>query len=149
MSNIPGGMMRAADPSKPKELVMALPVPSSTPFPLIDAADDTGKWIKAILLKRDRTLGKRIYGATDYYTGDEIVQQVKEVKSGVEATYLQISPEDFMTGMSYAGYSEKGQIEMLQNLQFMPEFGYYGKAELADSLAVRYNFLVFGSGKIL
>jgi uncharacterized protein YbjT (DUF2867 family) len=136
MSNIPGKMMRATDPSKPNELTMALPVPSSTPFPLIDAADDTGKFIKAILLKRDQTLGKRIYGATDYYTGEEIVQQVKEVKPGVETKYLQISPEDFMKAMAYGGWSEKGQIEMLENLQFMPEFGYYGKADLRETLAL-------------
>ena len=134
--------MRANDSTKPKEFTMAMPVPSSTPFPLFDAGDDTGKFVKAILLKRDQTLGKRIYAATDYYTGDQIVQQVKEVKPGVEANYIQISPEDFMKGLAYAGFSEKGQIEMLQNLQFMPEFGYFGKADLAESLAVRCWFFI-------
>lgn len=141
MSNIPGGMMRANHDS-PKDLIFSLPVPSSTPFPLFDAATDTGKFIKAILTQPEQTLGQRIYGATDYYTGDDMVQQVREVKPNVNSVqYVQISPDEFLAGAKYGGYSPKGAEELLQNLLFMPEFGYYGKADLGPSLAV--SFLLF------
>ncbi|KAI9794179.1 MAG: hypothetical protein M1816_006104 [Peltula sp. TS41687] len=136
MSNLPGGMIRPHDPSKPKELTFAMPFAPDTKMPLFDAADDTGKFVKAILLQRDQTLGKRVCGATDYYTPDQIVQQLNETKPGVEAKFVQISDEDFMRGLANAGFSERVQVELLQNMLFMPEFGYFGKEDLAESVAI-------------
>ena len=143
MANVAGGMMHPNPDSPKHEYVLALPVPASTPFPLFDAADDTGKYVKAILKKREQTLGKRILGATDYYTAEQIVQGFKEVKhkAGQDAKFVQVKPEEFTAGLKHIGMSDLGATELTENLLFMPEFGYYGKEDLGPTLAVSFQLL--------
>ncbi|KAK9490517.1 NmrA-like domain-containing protein [Lipomyces doorenjongii] len=76
MSNIPGRSMRLNLDTK--ELRFGRPVPGTSPIPLPDTAADTDKFVKRMLLNREK---------------------------GMSATL---------------------QEEMLQNMQLMPEFGYYG-----------------------
>jgi uncharacterized protein YbjT (DUF2867 family) len=63
MENIPGQSLN----NMQGKYNFALPIATDSPIPLFDTARDTGKFIKGILLHRGQTLGKRIYGATDYY----------------------------------------------------------------------------------
>ncbi|OWP04720.1 hypothetical protein B2J93_4002 [Marssonina coronariae] len=76
MSNVPGSNFRQAPPNN--DWAFALPVPSSSPIPLLSTADDVGKFVMGILLNREKVLGKQIYGATDYQTPDQIAQPFKE-----------------------------------------------------------------------
>lgn len=139
MSNIPGGMMRPNPQSEEHEWALMLPIPADSPMPLFDAGADTGKFVKGILLHRDQTLGKRIYGATDYYTCEQIAEEFKEAKPeiGKGARYIQVAPEAFKQGLAMGGMNDVAQEELLQNIQFMPEFGYFGKADLKESQSVR------------
>ena len=121
------------------EWAFTLPCPASTPIPLFDAAADTGKFVKAILLRRDETLGKRILAATDYYTSAQIVEQFARVKpeAGRNALFIEASPEDYkMLVGSLMGVDERIQQEMLENMQLLTEFGYFGKADLKESQRV-------------
>lgn len=136
MSNLPGGMFRQTPPLN--DWTLALPIPGTTPIPLIDTANDTGKFVKGILLNREKTLGKRIYAATDYYTVDQIVQQFKEQypESGKNAKVVELPHAVFKDFMVKSGQSENVAEEMLQNMRLMDEFGYYGGADLKESHSV-------------
>lgn len=134
MSNISGGML-GPDPSS-KEYVFTLPAPATTPIPLFDAADDTGKFVKAILTHKDETLGKRVLAATDYYTATEIVDIFREVKTeaGKGARFQQIGEQAYKDAL--VGFPDRAKEEMYQNMAFMNDWGYYGKADLGWSHSV-------------
>ena len=135
MSNYPGASLRDAGEGN---WVFELPIPADSPIPLFDAEDDTGKFVKAMFLNEDKVLGKRINGATAYYTPSEMVEEFKEVfpKTGKRATFIQISGDAFKRNLGSMGAPDFVQEELLQNMRLMPEFGYYGGAELDSSLAV-------------
>ena len=139
MSNIPGGMLRQAPPNN--AWTLALPIPSTAPIPLFDTADDTGKFVKGILLNREKALGKRIYGTTDYYTVDQITQQFKEQypEAGKDAKSVELPHDVFKGIMAKAGRGGHVAEEMLQNMRLMSEFGYYGGADLKESHSVSYQ----------
>lgn len=84
-----------------------------------------------------------MYGATAYYTCDEIVNEFKEVypEAGKGAKAVEISHDAFKKGMAQTGAPEFVQEEMLQNMRLMPEYGYYGRAKLDESHSVRAPFL--------
>ncbi|KIM97928.1 hypothetical protein OIDMADRAFT_182281 [Oidiodendron maius Zn] len=136
MSNLPGGMFRQAPPNN--AWTLAFPIPSNSPIPLYDTADDTGKFVKGILLNREKTIGKRIYGATDYYTIDQIVEQFKEQypQAGKDAKSVELPHDIFKGIMTKARGSEEVAEEMLQNMRLMSEFGYYGGADLTESHSI-------------
>jgi hypothetical protein len=133
MKNLPGGMLRQLPPNN--DWTLGLPIPASTPVPLLDTADDTGKFVKGILLHRERTLGKRIYGATDYYTITQIVDQFKELypEAGKTAKSVELPHEVFKGILKGAGNPDESAEELLQNMRLMNEFGYYGGADLKES----------------
>ena len=137
MSNFPGKMLRP-NPNN-GAFTLALPMPTSSPIPLLDTESDTGKFVKGILLNREKTLGKQILGATDYYTPNQIVEIFKDSKpvDSVGAAAVEISGDMFKGFLAKTGAPAAIQEEMLQNMQLMPQFGYYGGASLAESHLVR------------
>lgn len=136
MSNFTGGMLHPNPDSSEHEYVLTFPTPDHTPIPLFDAADDTGKFVKGILTHRDKVLGKRVLAATDYYTCKEIVDAFGEVKKegGKGSHFVQVSEQIFKD--SLGGMPDRGKHEMYENMLFMTDFGYYGKAGLGESHAV-------------
>ncbi len=140
MSNLPGKMFRPNPQTN--EYTLALPIPVTSPMPLLDTEDDTGKFVKGILLNREKTLGKRIFGATAYYTPEQIVEEFKALKPEASkgAKAVQVPHEVFKGFLAQTGAPEATQDEMLQNMRLMPEFGYYGNACLDESHSVSLLF---------
>lgn len=136
MSNLPGGMFRQAPPNN--DWTLALPIPGKTLVPLLNTAGDTGKFVKAILLNREKTLGKRIYGATEYYTLDELVKQFKEQypEAGKTAKAVELPHEVFKGILQKTGMPAEGAEELLQNMRLMNEYGYYGGESLDESHSI-------------
>ncbi|EFR01094.1 hscarg protein [Nannizzia gypsea CBS 118893] len=132
MSNISAGALNNASGI----YNLSNPVPNDTPIPLFDSSRDTGKFVKAILLNREKVLGKQVYGATDYYTPDRIIAEFQAVKSqdGQGGAAIRIPDEDFKGILAIGNMSEKAREEMLQNMQLLYMFGYYGGASLKESL---------------
>ncbi|EFE32332.1 NmrA family transcriptional regulator, putative [Trichophyton benhamiae CBS 112371] len=132
MSNIPAGTLNNVS----GVYNFSNPVPNNTPIPLFDSYRDTGKFVKAILLNREKVLGKQIYGATDYYTPDRIIAEFQAVKTqdGQGGAAIHIPDEDFKGILAIGNMSEKAREEMLQNMQLLYMFGYYGGASLKESL---------------
>ena len=134
MANIPGSMMRP-DPSNDGAWTFSLPIPATASIPVFDPAD-TGKYVKAAILHRDRVLGKRILGATAYLTAAEIVEGVKHVfpKAGATATYKQSSEVEYLQGLIQGkGMPEHIAQELLENMLLLDQPGYYGGESLDDT----------------
>jgi hypothetical protein len=132
MSNLPGGMFRQQPTG---EYAFSLPIPGSSPVPLFDSEDDTGKFVKGILLNREKVLGKRILAATKYYTCDEIVELFKKTfpEAGKTAKYNELPHEVFKGAMMSFGQSAFAAEELLQNMRLLNEYGYYGGEALEES----------------
>ena len=140
MSNFPGASFRQLPPSN--DWTIALPMPADTPIPVFDAGDDTGIFVKGILTHRDKVLGKRVLAATDYNTPADAVAIFKELfpKAGKGAKFVQISKDDYKGALAKVGMPEKAQQELYENMAFMKDYGYYGKAGLAESHEVNMSF---------
>lgn len=136
MGNLPGVNLREMPDGK---YVLALPMPDAAPIPIFAAEYDMGKFVKAIFLKKEATLGKRIYAATAYTTPTELLQDFQEVypEAGKGATFRQLPGEVFKEILASArGVPEAVQEEMLQNMRLIPEFGYYSGDSLEPSIAI-------------
>jgi uncharacterized protein YbjT (DUF2867 family) len=129
MTNLPGGMFRNSGPNG--EWVFSMPTPSSLQIPLF-YPPDTGKYVKAAVLNRDKTLGKKILGATTYLTGDEIVEAFKKVypEAGKTAKFYEVPEQDFKDSLVKMGNPEFVATELLENMKLMYDFGYYGGESL-------------------
>ncbi|KAK2855748.1 hypothetical protein FQN49_004877 [Arthroderma sp. PD_2] len=134
MSNIPGQSLNNME----GVYNFSNPIPANSPIPLIDTELDTGKFVKAILLNREKVLGKQIYGATDYYTPEQIIADFQAVKpqDGKGGAAIQIPDQAFKGFLAMNGMSEEAQEEMLQNMQLLYLYGYYGGESLKESLAL-------------
>lgn len=134
MANIPGQSLNNMQGA----YNFALPVPTNSPIPLLDTEADTGKFVKGILLHREKVLGARIYGATDYYTPEQIIAGFQAVKpeAGKGGAAREVPAEMFKKILGSKGLPEPLQEELLQNMQLMPQFGYYGGASLEDSRSI-------------
>jgi uncharacterized protein YbjT (DUF2867 family) len=108
------------------------PYSKSTPIPLFDTDKDTGLFVKAILLNREKTLGRAVLGATDYYTPTQIVESFAKAKpeAGKGLTFTQVPADVFKGNLAKAGMPDFVQEELLENMMFMEPYGYYGGEKL-------------------
>ncbi|KAK3950194.1 NmrA-like family protein, partial [Pseudoneurospora amorphoporcata] len=127
MSNLPGQTFRFDN----GKWTLALPTPSSSLFPVFDTAD-TGKFVKAAILHRDETLGKRLLGATEYMTGDQLVEGFKKVfpEAGKTASYYQLPEDVYLNILKGLGMPEFVAQELLENMLLLGTFGYFGGESL-------------------
>ncbi|KAL1745763.1 hypothetical protein HDZ31DRAFT_81735 [Schizophyllum fasciatum] len=135
MSNIPGNSLRASPDGK---WGLNLPMPDDAPIPLFAAERDTGKFVKAIFLRRAETLGQRVYGATGYTTPVQILDGFKKVYPAVgkEAGFQRLPGDVFKGILGSMGLPEPVQEEMLQNMRLVFEFGYFGGEKLDWSQSI-------------
>ncbi|KAK4076556.1 uncharacterized protein Triagg1_4159 [Trichoderma aggressivum f. europaeum] len=136
MSNIPGQLLAQESPEKPWTL--AVPTPETAPFPMFDAEADTGKFVKAIILKRDEVLGKRVLGATAYQTPAEILVDFKSAfpNASKDAKFFSLPHEMFTATLKGQGMPDFAAEELLQNFRLMDEGGYYAGEKLDWSLSI-------------
>ena len=134
MSNL--DTMITPSPQPPHDYIMALPMPSTTPIPWFDAVDDTGKFVKAMVMKEKEVMGKNVLGATDYCTPDQVVETFKSVKKETGAQFMQLDKDTYKGFLAKVGMPDFAQEEMYENMSFMNEFGYFGKQSLEWSLGV-------------
>ena len=137
MSNLDTFLFPSPDP--PHTLTWASPMDPKTPIPFFEAASDTGKFVKAMVLKRDQVLGKNVLGATDYVTPVEVIETFKTVKKGTDAQFVQVDKDTYKGFLAKGGMPEFAQQELYENMSFMYEFGYFGKQSLDWSLGVRLS----------
>ncbi|GFF43913.1 nmrA-like family domain-containing protein 1 [Aspergillus udagawae] len=124
MSNFKQMLNRAEDGS----YQLFYPVSNQAKFPLFDAAQDTGLFVKAAIKHADQLKNKRILAAAKYYTPEEIVDTFSQV-SGKKAVFIQVSPEQYKASLPPAVAEE-----YLENQLFVEEPGYYLGEPLEPSL---------------
>ncbi|PVH71757.1 NmrA-like family protein [Cadophora sp. DSE1049] len=136
MSNFPGQSLRPSPPNN--AYTLSMPVPSSSPVPLLATVSDTGKFVKGILQHRSETLGKRVLAATKYYTFDEMLGDFKKVfpEAGKDAGYYEVDRETYLGWMTGAGLPEFAAVELWENMRLLDEGGYYGGEGLEWSLSL-------------
>jgi hypothetical protein len=125
MSNLPGGMFRPSPPNN--DWTLGLPIPITSPIPMFDAQADTGKFIKAIVLNKEKTLGRHVLAATEYMQAGEVVDVFKKLfpEAGKTAKYFEVPHDTFRGIMKGRGMPDFVVEEMLENMRLMAEFGYY------------------------
>ncbi|CRL28374.1 NAD(P)-binding domain [Penicillium camemberti] len=106
------------------------PVGKQAKFPLFDAAQDTGLFVRAALKHGDQLKNKQILAAAKYYTPDEIVDTFSKV-TGKKAVFIQVSPEQYKASLPAAMADE-----YLDNQLFVEEPGYYLGEPLEPSLSL-------------
>ena len=114
---------------------VALPVPANSPTPLYDPAD-TGKCIKAIVLNKDKLLGKRFLGATKYYTFQGVVDAFKSVfpEAGKTAVFKQLPPDVYKGILQQHGLPEFAANELKENFLLCGDVGYVSLIDPARTL---------------
>ncbi|KAF4969843.1 hypothetical protein FSARC_3001 [Fusarium sarcochroum] len=109
----------------------ALPVDGDkAKVPLFDVNSDTGKFVKAAIKHFPSTLNKRIYAASDYYSPNQMLAEFNEV-TGKSATFYQAPPDVFKTFLP-----QPIAEEMTENMLLLEDPGYYGGADLKESLSL-------------
>ncbi|KAH8599082.1 hypothetical protein B0O99DRAFT_659493 [Bisporella sp. PMI_857] len=137
MSNFPGQEIRKNPETGIYEL--GLPIATETKLAVLATEYDTGKFIKSILLNREKTLGKRIFGAQKYYSVSELMEIFAEVKpiDGKGARAFVAADETYKTGLAAIGMPPFIQEELVQNWRLNDTTaggpGYYGGLELTES----------------
>ncbi|RDL41243.1 NmrA family transcriptional regulator [Venustampulla echinocandica] len=91
-----------------------------TQLPLIDIAEDTGKWVSAILAEPEKYEGKYLACAIKLYSMEEIAEIISKI-SGKTVKYNQV-PESVFRGFLLPPMAD-GLVDMLLYFQ---DFGYYG-----------------------
>ncbi|OAA66922.1 NAD(P)-binding domain protein [Niveomyces insectorum RCEF 264] len=104
--------------------------PDQTQLPLLDTAEDLGKFVKASIKNRDKMLGHRVLAATDYYTATQVASEFAEV-TGHKAQAVQI-PEDTFKSFNPPAAAQ----EMLENMLLLQDPGYFAGESLAPSKAL-------------
>ncbi|SPJ76110.1 related to nitrogen metabolic regulation protein nmr [Fusarium torulosum] len=99
-----------------------------TKVPIFDVTTDMGKFVKAAIKNFPGTLNKRVFAATDYYSPNRIVSEFSEVM-GKPATFNQVPADVFKTFLP-APIAE----ELTENMILLEDPGYYGDADLKESL---------------
>lgn len=95
-------------------------VSPTTELPLVDTANDTGKYVGAILAQPELYEGKVFSAATRPYSLGEIARIMSQT-SGKTVVYKQLPAEVF------GGFMPEGRgKELIQMMEYFQEFGYYG-----------------------
>jgi hypothetical protein len=104
-------------------------MPSTTEIPLIDAANDTGKWVISILSNQSEALGQHFLEAAGWYTINDICAIFTKV-TGKKILFQQVSESDFA--------ASNGE-ELCEAWILLRDYAYFGldaKVRLQASLEV-------------
>ncbi|KAG5918824.1 hypothetical protein E4U53_004049 [Claviceps sorghi] len=125
------GFIRKKPDADDKGLLWAMPEgvkAHEAQLPLLDAARDTGLFVKAAMKHFPETQGRRILAATGYYTPARIVAELEEV-TGKKVSYVETPHDAFKSH-----FPAPAAQEMLENMLLLQDPGYYAGADLTPSL---------------
>lgn len=136
MSNFVPRKSFQRSPQPPHAFTIALPnVPKDRKvIPLLWAEEDTGKFVKGILMNRESLLGKRVLAADRYYSAEEMVQIFSDVKpeAGKGAQAVTLTPEVYEGILMNKGLPEFAAKELSENFEMLAQCGYFDKADVEE-----------------
>ncbi|KAJ5899597.1 hypothetical protein N7495_004341 [Penicillium taxi] len=100
-------------------LVLSYPLSPETRFPMVDATEDTGKFVGAILSQPDKYEGKTFYASTRLYSLEEITAIFSKV-IGKTVIYKRISTEEFKQNLPFLADA------FTEGFSSIEEFGAFG-----------------------
>lgn len=120
MQNFSHFMGPRPSPANDDTYAIANFVTPSTKLPCIDAVDDSGKYVAAILAEPEKYEGKVLSASTKLYSYEEIVDIMSKA-SGKTVNYTQL-PEQV-----YAGFLPEANRKYLVDMfSWIQDFDYYG-----------------------
>ena len=119
MSNFKHAIHQAS-PGEPYVINSCIPL--DVPLNLIDAAEDSGKFVAAILLNRESLLGQRVAATGCWHSTLELMDTFNKV-FGPEKTGkgIVVSEEEWSRPLP-----EPFRLEMVENMFLIRDFKYYG-----------------------
>jgi hypothetical protein len=102
---------------------------------MISVNIDTGKYVKAILLNREKVFGKQIYAAERHYSPVEIVKVLKEV-GGLDVVVEQIDDAEYRKQMAAKGAPDFFIDDMSDNMKFMQAYGFFSEKQSEEGREV-------------
>ena len=96
-------------------------VKPETQMPLIDTADDTGKWVAAILADFPKYEGKVLCCATALYNFQQITEAMSKA-TGKTVVYKQLPEETWRSFLP-----PTMQDHLAEMMQYFQDYGYYGE----------------------
>lgn len=128
MSNFPQALQKTED-----GYALANNLAPDTKVPLYEVNNDTSKFVAGILAQTEKPSGKRVFGATGWYTPTEMVATIEKV-SGKKVTFSSVSDQ------VYEGFLPPNIAkELTETFAFIREFAYYGPGAeegVAESLKI-------------
>lgn len=113
---------------------MANNLATDAQVPLFEETNDTGKWVAGILAQPEKPSGKRVFGASGWYTPVEMMTAVEKV-SGQKATFTTV-PDQVYAGFLPPNIAD----ELVETFLFLQQYGLFGpgaKEGVAEGLKVR------------
>ncbi|KIW57614.1 hypothetical protein PV05_06153 [Exophiala xenobiotica] len=98
---------------------LARNAPSTLKLPYVDATDDVGKFVNAILAEPDKYAGQTFYAAAGFYSLAEIATLLGK-SSGKTITFKQVSDDEFRSSLPFMGDL------FAQGFACQAEYGYFG-----------------------
>jgi hypothetical protein len=91
---------------------------------LLSVNEDTGKYVKAILLNQEQLFGKQICAAEKEDTIGETIKVMNE--GGMDFAFEQYSMEQYQKALAEKGLPDLFIEDMTENMSFVEEFGFFG-----------------------
>lgn len=143
MDNFPA-MFRAADDdnnsnnNQPKTTwTLSIPLSPAGHIPLFSPRDDTGKFVKGIVARRDALLGADVRAATARYSPADLLDGWRAAFPGTPAAVRHVPDDQHVALLRGLGLPPHGAVELNENFRLMDgAFDYYGGKPLSLDVLV-------------
>jgi hypothetical protein len=114
-----------------KSYKFSVPFRTDLKFPMISVNEDTGKYVKAILLNREKVLGKPISVGQKDYSADDVVRIMRDV-GGLDVVAEQITDEEYRKQLAMRGVPDFFIDDMSANMRYMQTYGFFSGKTLDE-----------------
>ncbi|PVH77929.1 NmrA-like family protein [Cadophora sp. DSE1049] len=108
-----------------KSYKLITPISTSTKIPLISVRADTGKYVKSIILNREKMLGKVVMGGVKEYTVQEAANVMVGI-GGLDIVAEKCAYEEYKGMLVEFGLPEFVADDMTENMKYFEEYGFFG-----------------------
>ncbi|KAK0124013.1 hypothetical protein ONS95_009000 [Cadophora gregata] len=111
------------------------PISTSLKIPLISVQADTGKYVRSIILNREKMLGKVVMGGVKEYTVQEAAKIMAAI-GGVDVVDDTCTYEEYQKMLMGFGLPEFVAADMTENMKYFTEYGFFGGQNVEDDHSV-------------
>lgn len=112
-----------------KSYKFSVPFPTNIKLPMISVNEDTGKYAKAILLNREKVLGKQVLVGEKDYSPDDIVRIMRDV-GGLDVVSEEITHGEYRKSLAMRGVPDFFIDDMSDNMRYIQTYGFFNGKSL-------------------